>query len=39
VGKASRRRREDNIENVELDIREIGWDVTDWINLAQYKDE
>jgi hypothetical protein len=31
----TRRRREDNII---IDVREIGWDDTDWIHLAQDRD-
>jgi predicted nucleic acid-binding Zn-ribbon protein len=26
-------------ENVRMDLREIGWDGVDWINLAQDRDE
>jgi hypothetical protein len=29
-------RREDNIE---MDVREIGWGGMDWIHLAQYSDQ
>jgi hypothetical protein len=31
-----RRRREDNIK---MDLREMGWDSIDWIDLAQDKDQ
>jgi hypothetical protein len=31
-----RRRWEDNIK---IDLREIGWDVMDWIDLAQDRDQ
>jgi len=31
-----RHRWEDNIEN---DLKEIGWESMDWINLDQYRDE
>ncbi|KAJ4437035.1 hypothetical protein ANN_17169, partial [Periplaneta americana] len=31
-----RRRREDNIQ---MDLREVGYDDRDWINLAQYRDQ
>jgi ribosome biogenesis protein Nip4 len=31
-----RRRWEDNIR---MDLREIGWEVVDWIHLAQYKEQ
>jgi hypothetical protein len=23
------------VDNIKMDLREIGWDVTDWIDLAQ----
>jgi hypothetical protein len=26
-------------ENIKIDIREIGWDGMDWINLAQTRDQ
>jgi hypothetical protein len=32
----SRRRLEDNIR---MDLRDIGWGVMDWIELAQYRDQ
>jgi hypothetical protein len=32
----SRRRWEDNIR---MDLREIGWEVVDWIHLAQDRDQ
>jgi hypothetical protein len=31
-----RHRREDNIR---MDLREIGWEVVDWIDLAQDRDQ
>jgi len=31
-----RRRREDNIR---IDIREIGWEIVDWMHLAQDRDQ
>jgi hypothetical protein len=34
-----RRRWGDNIENIELNLRKIGWGVTDWIHLAQDRDQ
>jgi hypothetical protein len=27
------------VDNVKIDLREIGWDSMDWINLAQDKDK
>jgi hypothetical protein len=27
------------VDNTELDLREIGWDVMDWIDLAQDRDQ
>jgi hypothetical protein len=27
------------VENIEMDLREIGWDVMDWIELAQDRDQ
>jgi hypothetical protein len=26
------------VDNIKMDLREIGWDVTDWIDLAQNRD-
>jgi hypothetical protein len=27
------------IDNIKMDLREIGWDGIDWINLAQDRDQ
>jgi hypothetical protein len=27
------------VENIKMDLREIGWDGTDWTDLAQYRDQ
>jgi hypothetical protein len=27
------------VDNIKMDIREIGWDGMDWINLAQNRDQ
>jgi hypothetical protein len=27
------------MENIKIDLREIGWDGVDWINLAQDRDQ
>jgi hypothetical protein len=27
------------VENIEMDLREIGWDGMDWIELAQDRDQ
>jgi hypothetical protein len=27
------------LENIEIDLREIGWDDMDWIDLAQDRDQ
>jgi hypothetical protein len=27
------------MNNIKMDPREIGWDVMDWINLAQNRDQ
>jgi hypothetical protein len=27
------------VENIKMDLREIGWDGTDWIDLAQDRDQ
>jgi hypothetical protein len=27
------------VENIKIDLREIGWDVMDWIDLAQNRDQ
>jgi hypothetical protein len=26
------------VDNIKMDIREIGWDGVDWVNLAQDRD-
>jgi hypothetical protein len=27
------------VDNIKMDLREIGWDDMDWINLAQDRDQ
>jgi hypothetical protein len=27
------------VDNIKMDLREIGWDVMDWIDLAQVRDQ
>jgi hypothetical protein len=27
------------VENIKMDLREIGWDGMDWIDLAQTRDQ
>jgi hypothetical protein len=27
------------VDNIEMDIREIGWDDVDWIDMAQDRDQ
>jgi hypothetical protein len=27
------------VDNIKIDLREIGWDGMDWINLAQNRDK
>jgi hypothetical protein len=27
------------VDNIEMDLRDIGWDGMDWIHLAQDKDQ
>jgi hypothetical protein len=27
------------VDNIKMDLREIGWDGTDWIDLAQDRDQ
>jgi hypothetical protein len=27
------------VENIKIDLREIGWDVMEWIELAQDRDQ
>jgi hypothetical protein len=27
------------VDNIKMDLREIGWDVGDWIDLAQDRDQ
>jgi hypothetical protein len=44
VGKQERKRplgrpRRRWVDNINMDLREIGWDGVDWIDLAQDKDQ
>jgi hypothetical protein len=44
VGKPEGRRplgrpRRRSVDNIKMDLREIGWDGTDWIDLAQDMDQ
>jgi hypothetical protein len=44
VGKAQGKRplgrtRRRSVDNIEMDLREIGWDGMDWIELAQDRDQ
>jgi hypothetical protein len=32
------RRRRRRVDNIKIDLREIGWDGMDWIDLAQDRD-
>jgi hypothetical protein len=27
------------VDNIKMDLREVGWDGMDWIDLAQEKDQ
>jgi hypothetical protein len=27
------------VDNIKIDLREIGWDGVDWVNLAQDRDQ
>jgi hypothetical protein len=33
------RQRRRCVENIKMDLREIGWDGMDWIDLAQDRDQ
>jgi hypothetical protein len=33
-----RRPRRRWVDNIKIDLREIGWDVVDWVDLAQDRD-
>jgi hypothetical protein len=35
LGRPRRRR----VDNIKMDVREIGWDGMDWIDLAQDRDQ
>jgi hypothetical protein len=37
-GKRPRRPRRRWVDNIKLDLREIGWDGVDWVDLAQDRD-
>jgi hypothetical protein len=34
-----RRLRRRWVENITIDLRDLGWDGMDWIDLAQHRDE
>jgi hypothetical protein len=34
-----RRRKRMRVDNIKVDLREIGWDDMDWIDLAQGRDQ
>jgi hypothetical protein len=34
-----RRPRRRWVDSIKMDLRELGWDGMDWINLAQYRDQ
>jgi hypothetical protein len=27
------------MDNIKMDLREIGWDEVDWMDMAQYRDQ
>jgi hypothetical protein len=27
------------VDNIKMDLREIGWDGVDWIDVAEYRDQ
>jgi hypothetical protein len=33
------RRRRRWVDNIKMDLREIGWDGLDWIDMAEYRDQ
>jgi hypothetical protein len=33
------RRRRRRVDNIKIDLRDIGWDGVDWIDMAQNRDE
>jgi hypothetical protein len=35
IGRSGRRW----VDNIKMDLREIGWDVMDWIDLAEDRDQ
>jgi hypothetical protein len=37
--KSLRKPRRRWVDNIKMDLREIGWDGMDWIDLAQYRDQ
>ncbi|PNF15431.1 hypothetical protein B7P43_G18451 [Cryptotermes secundus] len=39
VGKPEGRPRHRWVDNIKMDLREIGWDGIDWIDLAQDRDQ
>jgi hypothetical protein len=39
VGKPVGRPRRRCVDNIKMDLREIGWDDIDWIELAQDRDQ
>jgi hypothetical protein len=39
VGKPEGRPRRRWVDDIKMDLREIGWDGVDWVDLAQDRDE
>jgi hypothetical protein len=39
VGKPKGRPRRRWVDNIKMDLREIGWDGVDWIDMAQGRDQ
>jgi hypothetical protein len=39
LGKPEGKRHWEDQDNIEMDLREIGWDGVDWIDMAQVRDQ
>jgi hypothetical protein len=39
VGKTEGKRPRGWVDNIKMDLREIGWDGVDWIDMAQGRDQ
>jgi hypothetical protein len=39
IGGKARRKETTRVDSIKMDLKEIGWDGMDWIDLAQVRDQ